>query len=197
MKHQAVDIIRAEHEALAAVLSTLLALNEPGRAAPADFKPWRAMLLYIDEFPERLHHVKESEVLFARLRQRAPLAATVLDRLDREHERGEAAIRELQHALLAYELIGASRRAEYSAALERYAGFYFEHMRTEEREVLPLAEQVLSAQDWQEIDAAFGSNRDPLTGHAPDADYAELFQLIATLSPAPYGLAAPLAPRSG
>ena len=193
--HEALDVIRAEHEALAAVLTTLLALNEPGRAAPADFKPWRAMLLYIDEFPERLHHVKETEVLFTRLRQRAPLAATVLDRLDREHERGEAAIRDLQHALLAYELIGPSRRAEYSTALERYAGFYFEHMRTEEREVLPLAEQVLSEQDWLEIDAAFRSNRDPLTGHVPDTVYAELFQLIATLTPAPYGLAAPLAPR--
>lgn len=193
--HEALDVIRAEHEALGAVLTTLLALNEPGRAAPTDFKPWRAMLLYIDEFPERLHHVKETEVLFERLRRRAPLAAPVLDRLDREHERGEAAIRDLQHALLAYELIGPSRRAEFSTALERYAGFYFEHMRTEEREVLPLAEQVLSEQDWLEIDAAFRSNRDPLTGHAPDAVYAELFQLIATLTPAPYGLAAPLAPR--
>lgn len=193
--HEALDVIRAEHEALAAVLSTLLALNEPGRAPPADFKPWRAMLLYIDEFPERLHHVKESEVLFARLRQRAPLAATVLDRLDREHERGEAAIRELQHALLAYELLGPSRRAEFTDALTRYAGFYFEHMRTEEREVLPLAEQVLTPQDWQEIDAAFRSNRDPLTGHAPDAVYAGLFQLIASITPAPYGLAAAQAPR--
>lgn len=193
--HEALDVIRAEHEALAAVLSTLLALNEPGRAAPADFKPWRAMLLYIDEFPERLHHVKESEVLFARLRQRAPLAASVLDRLDREHERGEAAIRELQHALLAYELLGPSRRAEFTDALTRYAGFYFEHMRTEEREVLPLAEQVLTPQDWQEIDAAFRSNHDPLTGHAPDAVYAGLFQLIASITPAPYGLAAAQAPR--
>lgn len=191
MKHEALDVIRAEHEALSAVLTTLQALNEPGRPPPTDFKPLRAMLLYIDEFPERLHHVKETEVLFARLRQRAPDAAPVLDRLDREHDRGEEAIRKLQHALLAYELLGPSRRADFADALERYAKFYFEHMRTEEREVLPLAQQVLTKDDWQEIDAAFRGNRDPLTGHAPDEEYAALFQLIATITPAPYGLALP------
>jgi hemerythrin-like domain-containing protein len=191
MKHKALNVISAEHDAFWAVLTTLLALNEPGRAPPADFKPLRAMLLYIDEFPEKLHHVKETEVLFPRLRQRAPAAVEVIDRLDQEHARGEQAIRSLQHALLAYELLGESRRAAFVDALERYAKFYFEHMRTEEREVLPLAEQVLTDEDWREIDAAFGTNRDPLTGHAPDKDYEELFRLIATITPAPYGLGLP------
>lgn len=190
MKHEAIDVIRAEHAALSAVLGTLLALSAPDRATPADFKPLRAMLLYIDEFPERLHHVKETQVLFARLRLRAPRMKVLLDRLDREHERGEAAVRVLQHALLAYELIGESRRAAFAEALQRYAAFYREHMRVEEREVLPLAEELLGDDDWREIDAAFGANRDPLTGHAPDAEYAELFRLIATITPAPYGLAA-------
>lgn len=191
MQHRAIDIIRAEHEALGAVLTTLLALNKAGQTPPADFKPLRAMLLYIDDFPEKLHHVKETEVLFARLRQRAPEAADVLDRLDREHERGELAIRNLQHALLAYELLGPSRRAAFVEALERYAKFYFDHMRTEERDVLPLAERALTEADWHDVEAAFSSNRDPLTGHTPDEEYVELFRLIATITPAPYGLAQP------
>lgn len=42
--------------------------------------------------------------------------------------------------------------------------FYVEHMRTEKREVLPLAERAPTDTDRQEIDAAFGGNRDPLAG---------------------------------
>jgi hypothetical protein len=38
------------------------------RGAPPPFDVLRAMLFYIDEFPERLHHTKESELLFPKLR---------------------------------------------------------------------------------------------------------------------------------
>ncbi len=41
--------------------------------------------------------------------QRAPHVAEVIARLDAEHARGEAAVRELQHLLLAWELMGEGR----------------------------------------------------------------------------------------
>jgi hypothetical protein len=63
-------------------------------------------------------------------------------------------------------------------------------MEQEEREVLPLAERVLRADDWLDLDAAFGANRDPLTGHVPDADYRELFSRIVNTVPTPIGLGA-------
>jgi hemerythrin-like domain-containing protein len=191
MRHEAVDIIHAEHEALGAVLSTLLALVGQAPQIAPDFRALRAMLFYIDEFPEKLHHVKETQVLFARMRQRSPEAASVLDRLDRDHVRGANAIRDLEHALLAYEMLGTTRRAAFVAALERYAAFYFEHMLVEEREALPLAERVLTEADWDAVDAAFRANRDPLAGHAPDEAYRALFAHIAAITPAPYGLATP------
>ena len=37
-----------------------------------DFGVMRAMLFYVDEFPERLHHTKESALLFPRIRERVP-----------------------------------------------------------------------------------------------------------------------------
>ena len=40
-------------------------------------------------------------------------------------------------------------------------------MAVEEREILPAAQQHLTASDWAELDAAFAANRDPLTGHEP------------------------------
>jgi hypothetical protein len=60
----------------------------------------------------------------------------------------------------------------------------------EEREVLPLAERVLTDDDWADLDEAFSANRDPLTGCEPEADYHALFTRIVNAVPAPIGLGA-------
>jgi hemerythrin-like domain-containing protein len=194
MRPQALDIIRDEHQALAAVLRSMKMLlvqaTREGKRPPFDVL--RAMLFYVDEFPERLHHTKETELLFSRLRVRLPALKATLDRLDHDHARGEAAIRELEHALLAYEVLGEPRRAAFEGALERYVGFYLEHMALEENEVLPAALRVLGAADWADLDAAFAANRDPLTGHEPDEPYRQLFKTIVMNAPAPIGLGQPL-----
>lgn len=183
-------IIRDEHAALAAMLRSiplLLAQHRRHGTLP-DFGALRAMLFYVDEFPEKRHHRKESELLFPKLRQRTPLARDVLDRLDADHARGERDIRDLEHALLGFEMIGEPRRDAFEAAAERYVAFYLQHMGIEEHDILPLAERTLTADDWAELDAAFEANRDPLTGHEPEADYRALFSRIVNQVPAPIGL---------
>ena len=190
MRHLTEDIIHEEHQALAAMLRSLSMLVAQARQDHREppFDVLRAMLLYVDEFPERLHHTKESRLLFPKLRSRVPALAPVLDRLEREHADGEHAIRELEHALLAYEVLGEARRGAFERALDRYTSFYLAHMAVEEREVLPEARRHLSAEDWAELDAAFATNRDPLTGHEPDTDYQPLFRKIVMEAPAPIGL---------
>ncbi len=61
-------------------------------------------------------------------------------------------------------------------------------MALEEREILPLAEQSLTAADWKDLDDAFLANRDPLTGAQPEAEYAALFTRIVNTVPGPVGL---------
>ena len=153
-----------------------------------DFDVLRAMLFYVDEFPERLHHPKESALLFPTLRQRCPALAATLDRLDAEHARGEAAIRQLEHSLLAYEVLGAARQAAFEQALDGYINGYLHHMAVEEAEVLPAARSTLTAADWAVLDSAFASNRDPLTGHDADDVFKPLFRKILMTAPAPVGL---------
>jgi hemerythrin-like domain-containing protein len=185
-----VDIIKMEHQALAAMLRSvtmLIAQHRSDGTAPA-FDAFRAMLFYIDEFPEKRHHKKETELLFPKLRARTPQHRELLDRLDQEHHLGEGRIRELEHALLGYEMMGEARRAAFEDKAARYVEFYLNHMKLEEREVLPLAEQVLKESDWSELDDAFSQNRDPLTGAEPEAEYAALFKRIVNLVPAPIGL---------
>lgn len=190
MKHTALEIIRAEHQALAAMLRSLILLLAQARRegkAP-DFGVMRAMLFYVDEFPERLHHPKESELLFPRLKERCPELAPVLERLEQEHTHGEFEVRRLQHALVAYELLGEPRRDAFEREAQHYVEAYLEHMATEERDILPAARRALSDEDWVQIDAAFAANRDPLTGHAAEAEFAPLFQRVLMTAPAPIGL---------
>ena len=190
MQARALQIIQEEHQALAAMLRSLSMLLTHSRrhGTLPDFDLLRAMLFYIDEFPERLHHPKETQLLFPRLLSRAPQLAPVIGRLDAEHARGEAAIRELEHELLALEVIGPSRRDAFEAAAKRYIDGYLAHMATEEHELLPVARKVFGAEDWQELDAAFEANRDPLTGHEPSEEFRALFSRIAMAAPAPIGL---------
>jgi len=190
MTHATTRIIRDEHAALSAMLRSLLMLLKQHRRQGSlpDFATLRAMLFYVDEFPEQRHHRKESELLFPKLRARTPLSRALLDRLDQDHACGERRIRDVEHALLAFEIMGETRRQAFEQAAERYVDFYMDHMATEEREILPLAERVLTENDWSELDDAFGSNRDPLAGHAPEAEYEALFSRIVHLAPAPVGL---------
>jgi hemerythrin-like domain-containing protein len=190
MRTAALDVIRDEHQALAAMLRSLKMLLAQARreGRMPDFEVLRAMMFYVDEFPERLHHTKESELLFPLLRERAPELATTLSRLDNDHARGEAAVREVEHALLAFEVMGESRRDAFEQAVDRYVTAYLEHMAVEESQVLPAAQRLLTAADWQELDAAFSANKDPLTGHEPADEYRELFHTIVNNAPAPIGL---------
>lgn len=190
MSHAAVRIIHEEHVALSAMLRSiqlLLAQHRNDGTLP-DFAALRAMLFYVGEFPEKRHHLKESSLLFPKLRARTGLANDVLDRLDQDHARGERSIRDLEHALLAFEMMGEARRTAFERAAQDYLDFYFEHMSLEEKRVLPLAEKMLTDEDWAELDAAFAANRDPLTGHAADDEYRALFTRIVNAVPAPIGL---------
>jgi len=193
--HPTIRIIRDEHGVLSAVLrsiSLLLAESKRHGYKP-DFTILRAMLFYIDEFPEKVHHTKESDLLFPKLRERSGELAAVLDRLDGDHRSSHRAVRELEHELTVLEMMSDAadadaRRERFDAKVQAYVASYLEHIRVEEVEVLPLAERVLSAADWADLDAAFMKNRDPLTHREGDDAFRPLFKKILMTLPAPLGL---------
>ncbi len=191
MAHSSIQIICDEHAALAAMLRSLgmMVQHGPGDEPEQFFDVMRAMLFYIDEFPERLHHPKESDLRFPRVAKVAPQLMDTIAKLERDHMSGESSVRELQHLLLAWELMGDVRRAAFDEAVQRYIGFYLEHMRIEEAVILPEARKGLTDADWVELDAAFATNCDPLTGKYPrDPAYDRLFTRIVMRAPAPIGL---------
>jgi len=192
----ALDVIRSEHRDLGAVLHGLqyLVREVRERRREPDFQVLRAMVHYIDTFPEKLHHPKEDRHLFARLRQRTKEASEVLDQLEAQHVHGAKLIRDLEQNLLRWEMGGPESFAAFADEVERFADFHWRHMRQEEDVVLPLAGRVLTAEDWREIDEAFAGNADPLIDKDLEKDFNRLFKRIVNMAPPPIGLG-PEGPR--
>jgi hemerythrin-like domain-containing protein len=177
------------------VLRSLLQMLDegPGDAPLRYFDVMRTMLFYIDEFPERLHHPKESNLLFPKLVRLRPALMPVIQRLEEDHMSGERRVWELQHRLLAWELIGDSRKDAFTGAARTYVQFYLEHMRVEEAELLPVAEALFTPVDWDELDAAFVTEREPLGSGIRDPHYDRLFARILRTGSRPAGATAPMA----
>jgi len=186
---QAITVIKREHRNLGAVLSCLDALvdevKKSGRTP--DFRVFHAIADYLEGFLDRYHHPKENDYLMPALRRRYPDCSELLDRIEMQHEQGDEALKAFRETLARYEHGGAEKFPAFHDMVKEYVEFQLAHAHTEEREVLPLARQHLQAEDWEVIDAAFLKNDDPLFGDSRRQEFDELFKLIATLAPAPYG----------
>jgi len=195
MNHEALRVIRDEHATLAAMLHSLMQMVKRGPSPEGRdqhelfFDVLRAMLFYIDEFPEKLHHPKESDLLFPRVARVAPHTMSAIDQLERDHGAGEVRVRELMYLLMAWEYLGETRRKAFEDEVTAYVDFYLQHMRLEETVVLPEAEKHLTDADWHALNAAFATNRDPLSSRVPrDPQFDRLFTRIVMRAPAPVGL---------
>lgn len=96
-------------------------------------------------------------------RERSPEAGTIIDRLQAEHRNGPENLRDLREKLVST-AAGGENNTAFTAALRNYTQGLKSHVRSEEKDAMPLAREVLTADDWAEIDRAFLDNEDPLFG---------------------------------
>ena len=191
MGHTCIQVIYEEHSSITAILKSLRMMIRRGPQDEPEifFDVLRAMLFYIDEVPEKQHHPKETAFLFPPVAQRSPQCAELIEQLEKEHDKGDSSVRELQHLLLGWEMLGDSRRQAFEEATLKFVDFYSEHLRLEESIIIPEAFKVLTEEDWVKLDAAFEKNIDPLSGKATrDPSYDRLFTKITLRAPAPIGL---------
>lgn len=190
MLNSALAIIQDEHRSLAAVVHGLryLVREIRERKTKPDFRLLWAMLSYLAEFPEKLHHPKENAYLFARLRQRTREADAVVAELERQHLAGTRHVRDLELALGHYEAGLPDGLGRFSVAVETFAEEIMRHMALEESTVLPLAKKHLTEEDWVEICTAFSQNGDPRFDAEADQECRDLFTRIVNLAPPPIGV---------
>lgn len=159
---------------LAMLESELARVHDTG--AP-DYQLMLDILYYIEHYCDTLHHPKE-DVVFARIALRDPGVADLVAALSRQHEElrkmGEALQRELD------DVVNGSivARARIDSLGRAFLGAFREHMLTEERHILPLANRMLTDTDWEEIDEAMANFDDPVFGPQVQERYAALRQHI-------------------
>ncbi len=170
-----VQIILSEHRSIRTALDAIVdAVQAPTKGKPTtfDLPGVRALLAYLDGFPDQVHHPKEDQTLFALLEQHDPEGGDYLQALRREHTYGSEAMRALQAQA---EALATGKRAmveQFSQALRAYDTFYRAHMYLEEEVLIPRALNILSREQWAESDAAFASNLDPGRGGENTLEFA-------------------------
>jgi hemerythrin-like domain-containing protein len=189
--HKTIQVINDEHSSISAMLQSMHLMIERGPKSNPHlfFEVLRAMLFYLEEFPERQHHPKESDYLFPAVLKHSPELKDTLDALDCEHQQSSNMGKELQHLLLAWELLGESRKDAFVKAAHEYLNFYFNHMHIEHTVIIPQALKTLNDSEWAAIDFHFALNQDPLSySRGTDETYKHLFTTITNHAPAPIGL---------
>ena len=187
---QAMQILLDEHQSLAAIIHGIRHMIREigaGKLQP-DFKLLKAMVHYLDAYPEKRHHPKEDVYLFEPLRARTDKANAALDRLEAEHAASDDRIARLSAALDQY-VNGETHSFEiFRQAFEDYANFYREHMMLEEREVLPIVREYFTADDWARADAGFAASRQGGGSKESGEDFTRMFSKLVEAAPAPIGL---------
>ncbi|KEA63068.1 Universal stress protein [Marinobacterium lacunae] len=181
---RAIAVIKREHRSLAAVIRGLQHLIAEAHRVEAhpDFALLDAMLLYIERFPETLHHPKEDRYLFAALRERTEVCDAVLEELEHQHKLGASYLSDIHAALnLCKSGINGSI-ARLSVEVEKFAQMQWQHMKSEEEQVLPAARQYLLPSDWAAMAQAFEANKDPRFDADTDAAFKQLFSRLMNLA---------------
>ncbi len=187
---QAMQILLDEHQSLAAIIHGIRHMIREigaGKLQP-DFNLLKAMVHYLDAYPEKRHHPKEDTYLFEPLRARTDKANAALDRLEAEHAASDERIASLSAALDRYVNAEPHSFELFRQAFEDYANFYREHMMLEEREVLPLIREYFTADDWAQADAGFTASRQGGASKEGGEDFTRLFSKLVEAAPAPIGL---------
>lgn len=173
-----------EHRTLRTVLQILQRLlHEISQfGMTPDFSLLSAILYYIDDFPERVHHPKEDRHLFPVLRRRTARFDGVIARLRTDHARIPQMFARIQRDFVHYQAGAPQGLARLCANVGTYAELLEEHMRTEE-ELLHDARAELTEEDWEQLARAVRGHGDPLRDDPTRQEFRVLRARILNLLP--------------
>jgi len=172
---------RADHANFSALLDLLeqevAAFHEDGEP---DYALMLDILAYLRQFPDRFHHPRE-DVAVGFLLTHEPSLRLPVNRLLQEH-RVIAVAGENLERLLNQVVDGAVlARAAVEAAAAIYLTYYRHHLATEDREILPRAERLLTAQEWRRVGEAAPAALDPLSAELPQDNFRRLRERLRGL----------------
>jgi hemerythrin-like domain-containing protein len=145
---------RADHARFGRLLAQLWPqLDALHRGARPDYEGMLAIVADLREHGDKVHHPRE-DAAFERLARRRPELAARLARLQQEHRviaRGGETLLAQVEAVLDGAMLP---REEIELSLATYLVYYGNHIAREEEDVLPMAAQALTAEDWAAVERA-------------------------------------------
>lgn len=166
--------LRQEHRNIIKLLDALehqLAIFDT--AETPDYDVLAGIGKYFTGFPDRCHHPKE-DLIFRKLRERAPEAAEIVGDLEAEHERIGTLARHFREAI--QNVLGEVEvsRDAFDTVARHFIRDQRRHLQMEEERFFPLAVEKLTPGDWAEIDARITDEDDPVFGSDAAAEFAAL-----------------------
>ena len=140
------------------------------------------IVAYLRAYSDCVHHPRE-DVAFTLLVARDAGVSRVVSRLMQEHRVLAWTGEELRRRIEEADLDTVSPRSALEAAAATYLVFYRNHLNREEREILPLARELLTEEDWAAVDAAGPLVEDPLFGAQVTERFRQLRRAIDLQEP--------------
>lgn len=174
------EVLRQEHANTVRLLRTLeWQVAEFKIGNQPDYDVLCAAVDYFLTFPDLSHHPTE-DLIFEKLRDRAPDTAASIGDLRTAHDELAARAKEFAAGLRAV-LAEAELPRE---AFVRWACGFIDHQRQhlemEEATFFPAAEKMLTEKDWNDLQVEVAKRHDPLFDAKPDEKFERLRQTILT-----------------
>jgi len=145
------------------------------RGMEPDYSLMRSIVVYIQEYPEQIHHPLE-DMVFSILLERVDDVEFV-QKLMTEHTQLETDTRILRDSLESLSS-GIVSREELVRQLSKFLVGQRRHIYTEEVDVYPLVQNVLTKEDWQRIQSMVPILDEPIFGRLTRNDYERLYREI-------------------
>lgn len=140
-----------------------------------DYSLMRSIIVYIQEYPEQIHHPLE-DMIYSILLERCDDAGFVQE-LIAEHTNLEVVTRGLRDCLETLNS-GIDSMDELKQQLSEFLVGQRQHILREEAEVYPLVQKVLTKEDWIKLQSAVPVLDEPMFGRRTREDYERLYREI-------------------
>ncbi len=168
--------LKVEHGQLLRKLNLLeLQYLDMCRDKTPDYSLMRSIIVYIQEYPEQIHHPLE-DMIYSILLGRVDDVEFVQKPIS-EHTQLEVFTRELRESLESLQGCTASNEK----LKQQLSGFLVgqrQHIYTEESEVFPLVQSALTKEDWKRLQYMVPILDEPICGRRTWYDYERLSREI-------------------
>lgn len=140
-----------------------------------DLAMMRSILVYIQEYPEQAHRPLE-DMIYSILLEREEKVMLIHD-LVIEHTNLEVDARMLRESLESY-IEGTFSKEMLKYQMSTFLIRQRQHIYTEELEIFPSAQRIITKADWEKIESAVTYIDDPVFGKRTQNDYELLYREI-------------------